>query len=62
MPEYFLVTEPPPLFTLGKRGGLACLTVGEEFTKNKGLGIVQNGRGGNMQKSRLDLTIAILKV
>ena len=47
-PDIFLVTEHPPVFTLGKRGGLGSLTVGEEFIKSRGVDIVQTERGGDI--------------
>jgi len=46
--DIFLVTEHPPVFTLGKRGGRESLTVGEEFIKNRGVDIVQTERGGDI--------------
>jgi lipoate-protein ligase B len=47
-PDLFLVTEHSPVFTLGKRGGLGSLTVGEEFIKRRGVDIVQTERGGDI--------------
>jgi lipoate-protein ligase B len=47
-PDIFLITEHPPVFTLGKRGGLASLTVGENFIKSRGVDIVQTERGGDI--------------
>ncbi len=47
-PDIFLVTEHPPVFTLGKRGGLGSLTVGEEFIISRGVDIVQTERGGDI--------------
>lgn len=47
-PDLFLVTEHSPVFTLGKRGGLGSLTVGEEFIKSQGVDIVQTERGGDI--------------
>ena len=47
-PDIFLVTEHPPVFTLGKRGGRGSLTVGEEFIKSRGVDIVQTERGGDI--------------
>ncbi|MCP4337551.1 MAG: lipoyl(octanoyl) transferase LipB [Desulfobulbaceae bacterium] len=46
--DIFLVTEHPPVFTLGKRGGRGSLTVGEEFIKSRGVDIVQTERGGDI--------------
>jgi len=47
-PDIFIVTEHPPVFTLGKRGGLDSLTVAEEHVKKQGVGIVQTERGGDI--------------
>jgi lipoyl(octanoyl) transferase len=47
-PDIFLVTEHPPVFTLGKRGGRDSLMVGEEFITSKGVNIVQTERGGDI--------------
>lgn len=47
-PDIFLVTEHPPVFTLGKRGGRNSLTVGEEFITGRGVDIVQTERGGDI--------------
>lgn len=47
-PDIFLVTEHPPVFTLGKRGGLGSLTVGEEFIKSRGVDIIPTERGGDI--------------
>lgn len=47
-PDIFLVTEHPPVFTLGSRGGRESLTVGEEYVRNRGVDIVQTERGGDI--------------
>lgn len=47
-PDMFIVTEHPPVFTLGKRGGLGSLTVSQEYITNQGVGIVQTERGGDI--------------
>ncbi len=47
-PDIFLVTEHPPVFTLGSRGGRENLTVGEDFIKSRGVDIVQTERGGDI--------------
>ncbi len=47
-PDIFLITEHPPVFTLGKRGGRGNLTVDEQFVKSRGVGIVQTERGGDI--------------
>jgi lipoate-protein ligase B len=47
-PDMFIVTEHPPVFTLGKRGGLRSLTVSQEYITNQGVGIVQTERGGDI--------------
>ncbi len=46
--DIILVTEHPPVFTLGKRGGLGSLTVDENFIKSRGVDIVQTERGGDI--------------
>ncbi len=47
-PDIFLITEHPPVFTLGKRGGRESLVVDEQFIKNRGVDIVQTERGGDI--------------
>ncbi len=47
-PDIFIVTEHPPVFTLGKRGGLGSLTVSREYITDQGVGIVQTERGGDI--------------
>lgn len=47
-PDIFIVTEHPPVFTLGKRGGLDSLTVSREYITHQGVGIVQTERGGDI--------------
>ncbi len=47
-PDVFLITEHPPVFTLGKRGGRGSLTVAENFVKSRGVDIVQTERGGDI--------------
>jgi lipoate-protein ligase B len=46
--DIFIVTEHPPVFTLGKRGGLGSLTVSQEYVTDQGVGIVQTERGGDI--------------
>ena len=47
-PDIFLITEHPPVFTLGRRGGIDSLTVSRELIEKKGLSIVQTERGGDI--------------
>ena len=47
-PDIFVVTEHPPVFTLGRRGGRESLIVDEEFIKSRGVDIVQTERGGDI--------------
>lgn len=47
-PDIFLITEHPPVFTLGKRGGRESLIVAEDFIKSRGVDIVQTERGGDI--------------
>jgi lipoate-protein ligase B len=44
--EVFIFLEHPPVFTLGRRGGLENLLVSEEFLRNAGVPVVQVERGG----------------
>jgi len=46
--DIFLITEHPPVFTLGRRGGRESLAVDEEFIKSRGVDIVQTERGGDI--------------
>jgi lipoate-protein ligase B len=43
-----LFLEHPPVFTLGRRGGLENLKVEEAFLKQRGIPVVQVERGGNI--------------
>jgi len=43
-----LLLEHPPVFTLGRRGGLDNLSVSEDFLKNAGIPVIQVERGGNI--------------
>jgi len=43
-----LVLEHPPVFTLGRRGGLENLKVPERFLKQSGIPVVQVERGGTI--------------
>jgi len=47
-PDIFVVTEHPPVFTLGRRGGRESLIVDEDFIKSRGVDIVQTERGGDI--------------
>lgn len=47
-PDIFLITEHPPVFTLGSRGGLDSLTVSRELIEKNGVSIVQTERGGDI--------------
>jgi lipoate-protein ligase B len=46
--DVILLVEHPPVFTLGKRGGLENLLVPEERLRLAGISIVQIERGGNI--------------
>ncbi len=46
--DIVLLLEHPPVFTLGRRGGLENLTVAEDILKDRGIPIVQVERGGNI--------------
>jgi len=43
-----LLLEHPPVFTLGRRGGLSNLTVSEDYLEKAGIPIIQVERGGNI--------------
>ena len=43
-----LLLEHPPVFTLGRRGGLNNLTVSDAFLKQSGIPVVQVERGGDI--------------
>ena len=44
--DVLLFLEHPPVFTLGRRGGLENLLVSEAFLEDKGIPVVQIERGG----------------
>ncbi len=46
--DVFLVTEHPPTFTLGRRGGLQNLMVSEQFLQDKNIPLVHIERGGDI--------------
>ena len=46
--DVVLMLEHPAVFTLGKRGGRENLVVSEAFLEEKGVPVVQTGRGGNI--------------
>ena len=46
--DFFLVTEHPSVFTLGRRGGRENLIVSEQFLLEKGVSVVQIERGGDI--------------
>jgi len=43
-----LLLEHPPVFTLGRRGGLENLAVSQGFLEEEGIAVVQVERGGNI--------------
>lgn len=43
-----LLLEHPPVFTVGRRGGLDNLTVSEDFLEKAGIPVVRVERGGNI--------------
>ncbi len=47
-PGIFVVTQHPPVFTLGKRGGRENIGVSEAFIKEHGVAVVETERGGNI--------------
>jgi lipoate-protein ligase B len=46
--DLFLVLEHPPVYTLGRRGGIENLTVPKEIVENAGIPIVHVERGGSI--------------
>ncbi len=46
--DLVLILEHPPVFTLGRRGGLSNLTVSEGFLQKAGISVVQVERGGDI--------------
>jgi len=46
--DIVLFLEHPPVFTLGRRGGLDNLTVSEAFLKKAGISVIQVERGGDI--------------
>jgi len=46
--DVFLLLEHPPVFTLGRRGGLENLTVPETLLQQRGIPVVPIERGGNI--------------
>ena len=46
--DVILFLEHPPVFTLGRRGGLNNLTVSEDFLEKAGIPVIQVERGGNI--------------
>jgi lipoate-protein ligase B len=43
-----LLLEHPPVFTVGRRGGLNNLTVSEDFLEKAGIPVIRVERGGNI--------------
>lgn len=48
MPDLVLLLEHPPVFTLGRRGGMENLTVDRRVLEAEGISVVQAERGGNI--------------
>lgn len=46
--NYFLFTEHPPVYTLGKSGDLSNLLLNEEQLKQKGISFFKSNRGGDI--------------
>lgn len=46
--DIFILLEHPPVFTLGRRGGLENLLATEEFLEKSGIPVVHVERGGNI--------------
>ncbi|MCP4691867.1 MAG: lipoyl(octanoyl) transferase LipB [Desulfobacterales bacterium] len=43
-----IMVEHPPVFTLGRRGGMDNLTVSGEFLEEAGVAVIPTGRGGDI--------------
>jgi len=46
--DIILLVEHPPVFTLGRRGGIENLTVSDAFLKTSGIQVIQVERGGDI--------------
>ena len=46
--DVILFLEHPPVFTLGRRGGIENLTVSDAFLKTSGIQVIQVERGGDI--------------
>jgi len=46
--DIVLLLEHPPVFTLGRRGGIENLTVSREFLEKEGVSVIQVERGGDI--------------
>ena len=46
--DVILFLEHPPVFTLGRRGGLNNLIVSDDFLEKAGISVIQVERGGNI--------------
>jgi lipoate-protein ligase B len=46
--DILLILEHPPVFTLGRRGGLENLSVSESFLEKSGIPLIHVERGGNI--------------
>lgn len=46
--DVFLILEHPPVYTLGRRGGIENLTVPKKFIEDSGIDVVHVERGGNI--------------
>jgi lipoate-protein ligase B len=46
--DVVLILEHPPVFTLGRRGGLENMRVSQGFLEEQGVAVVQTERGGNI--------------
>lgn len=47
-PNYFLFTEHPPVYTLGKSGDLSNLLLNEQQLEQKGISFFKSNRGGDI--------------
>ncbi|MGA1843634.1 MAG: lipoyl(octanoyl) transferase LipB [bacterium] len=46
--DVVILTEHPPVYTVGRRGGMQDLRVTEDFLRTKGISVIRIERGGNI--------------
>jgi lipoyl(octanoyl) transferase len=48
LPDLLLLLEHPPVYTLGRRSGVADLPFGEDYWRARGIDVMQTQRGGKL--------------